>query len=45
MKTLNKKNYDTNFAIYVLAVEEMIRIKGGDATEPILKPSVPPVKI
>lgn len=44
MKTLNAKNSDVNLDVYALTVEEMISVKGGDA-EPILKPSVPPVKI
>jgi hypothetical protein len=45
MKTLNLKNIDEIFNEYALTVEEMICVKGGDAGEPILKPSVPPIKI
>jgi len=45
MKTLNFKNTEEIFSDFVLTAEEMICIKGGDAGEPILKPSVPPVKI
>lgn len=45
MKTLNVKNSDVNLDVYALTVEEMICVKGGDGLEPILKPSVPPVKI
>jgi hypothetical protein len=45
MKTLNLKNIDEIFNEYALTVEEMICIKGGDAGEPIIKPSTPPVKI
>lgn len=45
MKTPNLKNIDEIFNDYVLTVEEMICIKGGDAGEPIIKPSTPPVKI
>lgn len=44
MKTLNVKNSDANLDVYALTVEEMICVKGGDA-DPILKPSLPPVKI
>jgi hypothetical protein len=44
MKTLNVKNYDVNLEMYTLTIEEMICVKGGDA-DPILKPSLPPVKI
>jgi hypothetical protein len=45
MKNLNLKNFDVIFDEYTLSVEEMICVKGGDAGEPILKPSTPPVKI
>lgn len=45
MKTLNLKNIDEILNEYVLSVEEMICVKGGDAGDPILKPSIPPVKI
>jgi hypothetical protein len=45
MKTLNLKNIDEIFNEYALTVGEMICVKGGDSGEPILKPSVPPVKI
>jgi len=45
MKTVNLKNIDEIFNEYALTVEEMICIKGGDAGEPIIKPSTPPVKI
>jgi hypothetical protein len=45
MKTLNLKNFDEIYDEYALSVEEMICVKGGDAGEPILKPSTPPVKI
>jgi len=45
MKTLNQKNIDEIFSEYALTVEEMICVKGGDQGEPILKPSVPPIKI
>lgn len=33
------------FNEYLLTVDEMISVKGGDAGEPILKPSVPPINI
>lgn len=45
MKTLNLKNIDEILNEYVLSVEEMICVKGGNAGDPILKPSIPPVKI
>lgn len=45
MKTLNLKNFDEIFNEYALSVEEMICVKGGDAGEPIVKVSNPPVKI
>jgi hypothetical protein len=45
MKTLNLKNTEEIFCDCALTAEEMICIKGGDAGEPIIKPSVPPVKI
>jgi len=44
MKTLNVKSLDVNLDMYTLTIEEMICVKGGDA-DPILKPSLPPVKI
>jgi hypothetical protein len=45
METLNLKNIDEILNYYALSVEEMICVKGGDAGDPILKPSIPPVKI
>jgi len=45
MKTLNMKNFDEIISEYALSVEEMISVKGGDAGEPIIKSSNPPVKI
>jgi hypothetical protein len=45
METLNLKNIDEILNDYALSVEEMICVKGGDAGDPILKPSIPPVKI
>jgi len=45
MKTLNFKNFDEIFNEYALSAEEMICVKGGDAGEPIIKASTPPVKI
>ena len=45
METLNLKNFGEILNDYVLSVEEMICVKGGDAGDPIIKPSVPPVKI
>ena len=45
MKTLNQKNIDEILVEYTLTAEEMICVKGGDQGEPILKPSVPPIKI
>jgi hypothetical protein len=45
MKTLILKNIDEILNEYALSVEEMICVKGGEAGDPILKPSIPPVKI
>jgi hypothetical protein len=45
MKNLTLRNLDEIFNEYALTVEEMICVKGGDAGEPILKPSIPPIKI
>jgi hypothetical protein len=45
MKTLNLTNIDEILNEYALSVEEMICVKGGEAGDPILKPSIPPVKI
>ncbi|HPA86746.1 MAG TPA: hypothetical protein PK816_16300 [Candidatus Cloacimonadota bacterium] len=45
MKKINAKNCEEIFNEYLLTVDEMISVKGGDAGEPILKPSVPPIKI
>jgi hypothetical protein len=45
MKTLNLKNIDEILNEYALSVEEMICVKGGEDGDPILKPSVPPIKI
>jgi len=45
MKTLNLKNFDEIFDECALSVEEMICVKGGDAGDPIVKASTPPVKI
>ena len=45
MKTLELKNIDVIFEMYSLTTESMICVKGGDAGEPIYKPSTPPVKI
>jgi len=45
MKNLTLRNLDEIFNEYSLTVEEMICVKGGNAGEPILKPSTPPIKI
>ena len=45
MKTLKLKNINEIFNEYTLTTEEMICVKGGESGEPILKPSIPPVKI
>jgi len=45
MENLTLRNLDEIFNEYALTVEEMICVKGGDAGEPILKPSTPPIKI
>ncbi len=45
MKTLNLKNIDEILDEYVLSVEEMICVKGGDQGDPIIKPTIPPIRI
>jgi len=45
MENLTLRNLDEIFNECALTVEEMICVKGGDAGEPILKPSTPPIKI
>lgn len=45
MKTLNFKKSNEFFAEFALTNEEMIKVRGGDGGDPILKPTVPPVKI
>jgi hypothetical protein len=45
MKTLNLKNIEEIFSDFVLTTEEMIFVKGGYGGEPIIKPSLPPVRI
>ena len=39
------KNFDEIFGEFALTVEEMIYVRGGDAGEPIIKSSNPPVRI
>jgi|GEM_PF-1059526 len=45
MKNLNLNNIEESLKNYALTVEEMICVKGGDMGEPIILPTVPPVKI
>ncbi len=48
LKLIEMKTLDLNlFENYLLTVEEMIVVKGGDDGEgdPIIPPSIPPVKI
>jgi hypothetical protein len=45
MKTLNFKKTNEFFAEFALSTAEMIKVRGGDADEPIVKPPIPPVKI
>jgi hypothetical protein len=45
MKNINASSIEESFSEYLLTIDEMISVKGGDAGEPILKPSVPPIKI
>ena len=45
IKTIHMKNFDEIFGEFALTVEEMIYVRGGDAGEPIVKSSNPPVKI
>ena len=45
IKTIHMKNFDEILGEFALTVEEMIYVRGGDAGEPIVKSSNPPVKI
>jgi hypothetical protein len=46
MEKLNFGQIIDKFNKYTLTNEEMINVRGGDAeAEPIIKPTVPPVKI
>lgn len=45
MKNLNFESIRELFDEYALSCNEMICIKGGDDTEPILLPNPPKVKI
>jgi len=45
MKTLNFKNTTELFGAFALSMEEMIKVRGGNMDEPIVKPPIPPVKI
>jgi|WetSurSiteA1Bulk_404760.scaffolds.fasta_scaffold101304_1 hypothetical protein len=45
MKTLNFKNTTELFTEFALTKEEMIKVRGGNMDEPIIKPPIPPVKI
>jgi len=39
------KNLEEILSEYALTVEEMICVRGGDAGEPIIKSSNPPIRI
>jgi hypothetical protein len=43
MKTLNFEKTKSIFAEFALSSKEMINVRGGG--EPIVKPSLPPIKI
>ena len=46
MKTLNYEKTKDIFAEFVLSNDELIKVRGGDGEgEPIILPSLPPVKI
>ena len=45
MKTLKIEETKNIFVEFALSCEEMIKVRGGDAGEGIVKPPVPPVKI
>ncbi len=45
MKNLNNEKLNELFIDYLLSIEEMICVKGGDASDPLLRPTPPPVKI
>jgi hypothetical protein len=44
MKTLNFEQTNDIFGDFALTIEEMICVRGGD-NDPIINPSVPPIKI
>jgi hypothetical protein len=45
MKNLDSKKMEEILKDFALTAEEMICVKGGDMGDPIVIPSVPPVKI
>jgi hypothetical protein len=45
MKTLNFKKTNEFFTEFALSIDEMIKVRGGDEGDPIVKPPIPPVKI
>lgn len=44
MKTLNFEQTNDIFNDFELTVEEMICVRGGDS-DPVMNPSVPPIRI
>jgi len=45
MKTLNFELTKDIFNEFALSNEEMIYVRGGDATDPVVLPTPPPIKI
>jgi hypothetical protein len=45
MKNTEFNNLDEIFGDFSLTEEEMLCIRGGDGGEPIILPSIPPVRI
>jgi len=45
MKTMNFEKTNDIFSKFALTNLEMIKVRGGESGEPIIKASLPPVKI
>jgi hypothetical protein len=45
MKTKNSETSFDIFAVYSLTNEEMTAVRGGDAGDPVINPTTPPIKI
>lgn len=45
MKSLNNEKLNEIFIDYILSLDEMICVKGGESSEPITRPNPPQVNI